>query len=213
LRLKSNIFRLMLTSIPIFAFAAAGANETVTYSYDPLGRLNAQNTTGTINNGNSTTITYDATGNRICYTTTVGAINVACMPSTAASGSTSGGLTSLTSMIDQAVVWSSLIAAGSSSYCSVSCSTLNGYLRDFAGSMTATAFRGHTVTGIYESSGLIVLSFKGTVTGLDSGWTSITVPGAGTLNRASARYSVDATATTWTWVSSATVVSGLVTIQ
>ncbi|HEX8620988.1 MAG TPA: Calx-beta domain-containing protein [Allosphingosinicella sp.] len=51
---------------------AAGAAETVTYSYDALGRLTATSTTGTVNNGATTAIGYDPAGNRSSYTAGVG---------------------------------------------------------------------------------------------------------------------------------------------
>ncbi|HEX8225553.1 MAG TPA: Calx-beta domain-containing protein [Allosphingosinicella sp.] len=50
------------------AVGAAEAAETITYSYDALGRLTASSTTGTVNNGVSTGIGYDSAGNRTTYT-------------------------------------------------------------------------------------------------------------------------------------------------
>lgn len=38
--------------------------ETVTYTYDPLGRLVGISRSGTVNNGQNTTIDYDPAGNR-----------------------------------------------------------------------------------------------------------------------------------------------------
>lgn len=50
--------------------AAAQAGETVTYSYDTLGRLTASSSSGTVNNGLSTTVAYDPAGNRSTYAVT-----------------------------------------------------------------------------------------------------------------------------------------------
>lgn len=47
---------------------AAEAGETVTYSYDALGRLTATSTTGGANNGVATGIAYDPAGNRSSFT-------------------------------------------------------------------------------------------------------------------------------------------------
>lgn len=49
--------------------APAWAGETVTYSYDSLGRLAESSYSGTVNNGVRNDITYDAAGNRASYTT------------------------------------------------------------------------------------------------------------------------------------------------
>jgi len=57
---------LLATSAVAFA-AAAQASETTTYSYDALGRLVSSASSGTVNNGLSTTLSYDPAGNRSCY--------------------------------------------------------------------------------------------------------------------------------------------------
>ena len=43
------------------------ASETVTYSYDSLGRLVGASTTGTVNNGLTVSTSYDPAGNRCGY--------------------------------------------------------------------------------------------------------------------------------------------------
>ena len=48
--------------------SAAEAGETVTYSYDALGRLTGTTSSGTVNNGVATGIAYDPAGNRSTYT-------------------------------------------------------------------------------------------------------------------------------------------------
>lgn len=51
--------------------ASTGYAETVTYSYDALGRLRASSVSGGPDNGTSTAICYDAASNRERYVTTV----------------------------------------------------------------------------------------------------------------------------------------------
>ncbi|HEX8307793.1 MAG TPA: Calx-beta domain-containing protein [Allosphingosinicella sp.] len=51
--------------------SAAVASETVTYSYDALGRLTASSSSGTVNNGVTASIGYDAAGNRSIYAASV----------------------------------------------------------------------------------------------------------------------------------------------
>lgn len=46
----------------------AFASETITFTYDELGRLVAATSSGTINNGQSVTAGYDPAGNRTAYT-------------------------------------------------------------------------------------------------------------------------------------------------
>jgi len=48
--------------------AAAHATETITYTYDPLGRLTGNASAGTVNNNITHSVTYDAAGNRTNYT-------------------------------------------------------------------------------------------------------------------------------------------------
>ena len=50
--------------------APAVASETITYTYDALGRLVAVARTGTVNNGASASYTYDPANNRTNVTTT-----------------------------------------------------------------------------------------------------------------------------------------------
>src|SRR3546814_7331407 len=62
---------LVSTGIGIVAsmsFAATSlAGETITYSYDSLGRLVAVQSAGTINNNQAHSICYDPSGNRTQY--------------------------------------------------------------------------------------------------------------------------------------------------
>jgi YD repeat-containing protein len=48
--------------------SAADAGETVSYSYDALGRLTAATSSGTVNDGVATSLAYDPAGNRSAYT-------------------------------------------------------------------------------------------------------------------------------------------------
>jgi hypothetical protein len=60
-----------LLATSAFALAAeAQAGETTAYSYDPLGRLVATSSTGTVNNGVATSVAYDPAGNRSSYAVT-----------------------------------------------------------------------------------------------------------------------------------------------
>jgi hypothetical protein len=55
-------------AMSLLAFAAgAKAGETITYAYDALGRLVATSSSGTSNNGLTTSLGYDSAGNRACY--------------------------------------------------------------------------------------------------------------------------------------------------
>ncbi|HYJ81844.1 MAG TPA: hypothetical protein VEW26_03245, partial [Allosphingosinicella sp.] len=60
-----------LLACSVFALAgAAQAAESVTYSYDALGRLTATTTTGGPQSGVATGIAYDPAGNRSTYNVT-----------------------------------------------------------------------------------------------------------------------------------------------
>jgi hypothetical protein len=60
---------------------------------------------------------------------------------------------------------------------------------------------------------MFLLSMNGPSTPPNSGWTSITIPGGGTLQRTAGSYSTSGTSATWSWSQSGTVTSGTVTIQ
>ena len=66
---KGGVRYLLATSLVALA-AAAQASETVTYTYDALGRLTATSSSGTVNNGVATSVGYDPAGNRSAYTVT-----------------------------------------------------------------------------------------------------------------------------------------------
>lgn len=63
------VARWLASCLTIFCFSAglANATETITYQYDALGRLVAVQSSGTVNNGQSVTTTFDAAGNRTNY--------------------------------------------------------------------------------------------------------------------------------------------------
>lgn len=64
----------LLRGVALIALLTAGANaETVTYSYDELGRLKSSSVSGGANNGNNTAICYDRAGNRVRYVAAVAA--------------------------------------------------------------------------------------------------------------------------------------------
>lgn len=58
---------LLLAASAIALASVAEAGETITYSYDALGRLTATSSSGTVNNGVSTAVGYDPAGNRSSY--------------------------------------------------------------------------------------------------------------------------------------------------
>lgn len=57
----------MMALAASFPWFPAGSTETVTYTYDALGRLVAVQKTGSANNGQTQTFCYDRAGNRIRY--------------------------------------------------------------------------------------------------------------------------------------------------
>jgi YD repeat-containing protein len=67
--MQGNLLRIG-TLIAAFALPCEGAlaNETITYTYDELGRLVAVSTAGTVNNGQSVSTSFDPAGNRTNYT-------------------------------------------------------------------------------------------------------------------------------------------------
>src|SRR3954468_21687933 len=67
MRRKTVAARLFLATSSCAIATAAVAGETITYSYDALGRLVATSSSGTVNNGLATSISYDPAGNRQSY--------------------------------------------------------------------------------------------------------------------------------------------------
>lgn len=65
-----RILRIMVGVACAVGSAAAIAGETVAYSYDARGRLIQVTRSGTVNNGVSTSYTYDKANNRTNKTTT-----------------------------------------------------------------------------------------------------------------------------------------------
>jgi uncharacterized protein RhaS with RHS repeats len=64
---KKGAARFFLASSALALASAAQAGETVTYSYDALGRLVATTSSGTVNDGLTTSLAYDPAGNRSTY--------------------------------------------------------------------------------------------------------------------------------------------------
>src|SRR3954452_6666083 len=62
--------RLAFGTLLLISAAPAAASETITYTYDALGRLVAVTRTGSVNNGASAAYTYDPANNRTNVTTT-----------------------------------------------------------------------------------------------------------------------------------------------
>jgi YD repeat-containing protein len=72
MRISSKRALLLWAAIGGFAallYSPAIATETITFTYDALGRLTQSSHTGSINNGQQTTYALDAAGNRINTTT------------------------------------------------------------------------------------------------------------------------------------------------
>lgn len=68
--MRVSRFRAGTATIALAASAHAlpvGSAETVTYTYDALGRLVVVQKSGTVNNGQTQAICYDRAGNRIRY--------------------------------------------------------------------------------------------------------------------------------------------------
>lgn len=63
-------FRICSTALLVLGCDRAFASESVTYTYDALGRLTQSATTGGVDNGLSVGYTLDASDNRIAYTIT-----------------------------------------------------------------------------------------------------------------------------------------------
>ena len=59
---------LTASCVPSLLPCSAWAQETIKYEYDELGRLKTASSTGTINNGQTTSVEFDAAGNRTNYT-------------------------------------------------------------------------------------------------------------------------------------------------
>jgi hypothetical protein len=68
-RLRAGL-ALIAFSLPLLNATAAGASETITYSYDARGRLKQVAHTGTVNSGVTTTYSVDKADNRTNKTTT-----------------------------------------------------------------------------------------------------------------------------------------------
>lgn len=62
------------------ALAPALAGETITYTYDSLGRVIAAQSSGTVNNGRAASYCYDAAGNRIAAKADANGALVNCSP-------------------------------------------------------------------------------------------------------------------------------------
>jgi RHS Repeat len=80
--------------LALFTIEPIAASETVTFTYDALGRLQITTTAGTVNSGLQTSIVYDAAGSRANYTVT-GATPAVLIPITYSSSSTYSNYTGL----------------------------------------------------------------------------------------------------------------------
>jgi hypothetical protein len=62
--------RLFLAASALAISVAGEASETISYQYDGLGRLVSLTSTGSVNNGQTTALSYDPAGNRSGYLVT-----------------------------------------------------------------------------------------------------------------------------------------------
>lgn len=60
-----------ICGILVLSASPARADEAITYTYDALGRLVAVDSSGSVNNGRTVAVVYDAAGNRTNYTATM----------------------------------------------------------------------------------------------------------------------------------------------
>lgn len=65
-----SVFRTLLAAGLALSATAAAATETITYHYDARGRVVQVVHSGTVNNGVTTTYSYDKADNRTNVTTT-----------------------------------------------------------------------------------------------------------------------------------------------
>lgn len=72
--------RALVFACPLFAAMPAQSQETLTYSYDVLGRLQTVSSTGNPASARQTTYALDAAGNRTAVTTTGMEIRVVVIP-------------------------------------------------------------------------------------------------------------------------------------
>lgn len=197
-RLVGLLGILVAASLPM----QARSQETATYTYDALARLSSTAIAGGANNGTKVGACFDAAGNRLTYS--IGPTTISC--SAAAPPNSS---------------WSSTLDSGLFEPCNdFGCSDFYGYRPEqLTGSMSNTNFNGNIITGLFSYSGtpysvILYMSGPGGATPANSGWTTITIPGVGTLNRASAIYTPVSGSATWQWVNIGNnVSSGAVTIQ
>ncbi|QZP09152.1 Calx-beta domain-containing protein [Caenibius sp. WL] len=144
------------------------------------------------------------------------------------SGATGGAIISTATgtgtIIDNDQAWTANLTVGSTSCSSQFCSISRGYSQTSAiGSLSNTTFGAYTITAISQtvSSGsptgpyLTTLQMTGSTSPPNSGWSTITIPGIGTLNRSGASYSGGSgTGASWMWYSvPGAIASGAVIIQ
>jgi len=65
-----RLFLLGCAGAALAVSTAAAATETITYSYDACGRVKQAAHSGTVNNGKTTTYSYDKADNRTSKSTT-----------------------------------------------------------------------------------------------------------------------------------------------
>lgn len=133
-------------------------------------------------------------------------------------GATLGNSIGTGTINDNDATWTSTLTAATYQICDPTCYPYHGYFHDQAGSMSNTSYNGYTIDYLYDfNSNAAFLILSGSSVPPNSGWTSITLPGVGTLSRSAGNYIPDAynngKASMWIWYVPGTVTSGTVTIQ
>ena len=119
------------------------------------------------------------------------------------------------------MAWSSVLTAGSSTTCvdlgmyGSFCIPFVGYDSTGVGAMSNVAYAGNTITSIGTVYGTyLTVSITGATVPANAGWTSITLPGAGTFQRTAAAYAISGNVASWSWtLTSGALTSGTVTIR
>ena len=203
------------------AFTVTRSGNTATAASANYATAGGSATSGSDFTAASGTISFAA--NQTAATINVATINdtaveaTETMTVTLSSPSNGAAITTATgtgTIIDNDVAWTSSLTSGTWSYCYGTCTYIYGYVQNLTGSITNTAFNAYTVTGVYNvNSSTVYLTMSGSAVPPNSGWTSIAIPGVGTLIRSSATYTTGTNSATWAWANASHVTSGTVTIQ
>lgn len=169
--------------VAVFAawVSPAFSNETITYSYDALGRLVATTTSGTVNNSLNTSTTFDPAGNRANYTVSGVVIPTAATLSIGSATVTEGG--ALVFTVTRSGITTSAVSA---SYASASGTATSG--SDFTAAAATVSFAANetsktiSVTTIDDAAIESAETMTVTLSAPSSGAVLGTAVGTGTIN-------------------------------